>query len=122
MTTLRVTWPIRDIDMPLSALLHEATLDVHAALGTQRPAGPPTWTIAPAKPRGLALTIDVPLSAPTPPRPVRAAPQEPLPCGTHAAFNRHRKRGETPCGPCVVAERDYQRARKRASRARGAAA
>jgi len=102
------------LGMPLSALLHEATLDVHAALGTQRPAGPPTWTITPAKPRGLALTYEVPLAAP--------GPQEPLPCGTHAAYNRHRKRGEDPCEACVVAERDYQRTRKRASRARGAAA
>lgn len=30
------------------------------------------------------------------------------PCGTHAAFNRHRKRGETPDDACVIGERRYQ--------------
>lgn len=30
------------------------------------------------------------------------------PCGTHAAFNRHKLRGEQPCDACVVGERRYQ--------------
>lgn len=34
-----------------------------------------------------------------------------VPCGTHAAFNRHKARGEDPCGDCETAEREYQRAR-----------
>lgn len=33
------------------------------------------------------------------------------PCGTHAAFVRHRKYGETPCDLCREAERTYQRER-----------
>lgn len=39
------------------------------------------------------------------------------PHGTHAAFNRHKKRGEEVCEPCVFGERDYQRDRKRTTRA-----
>lgn len=34
-----------------------------------------------------------------------------MPHGTHAAFNRHRNAGETPCHDCVIGERDYQRIR-----------
>lgn len=34
-----------------------------------------------------------------------------LPCGTHAAYERHRRRSETPCSDCVTGEREYQRAR-----------
>lgn len=30
------------------------------------------------------------------------------PHGTHAAFNRHKKRGEEPCPLCRVGERRYQ--------------
>ena len=33
------------------------------------------------------------------------------PCGTRAAYIRHRRNGEKPCEPCAQAERDYQRAR-----------
>lgn len=33
------------------------------------------------------------------------------PCGTHAAFNRHKDHGEMPCDACVVAEGAYQAAR-----------
>lgn len=38
------------------------------------------------------------------------------PCGTHAAYARHKIRGETPCGRCQQAERAYQRTRKRRPR------
>lgn len=41
------------------------------------------------------------------------------PHGTHAAFNRHRKRGESPCVGCWQGERDFQR--ERARRRRGVA-
>lgn len=48
-------------------------------------------------------------------------PRQLRPCGTHAAFGRHRARGETPCTECTEAEREYQRVRhvqrKRAERA-----
>ena len=40
------------------------------------------------------------------------------PCGTHAAYLRHKARGEYPCQPCVDAEREHQReryARRKAS-------
>lgn len=39
------------------------------------------------------------------------------PCGSHAAYERHRSRGEYPCPPCREAERLYQarRYRRRAS-------
>lgn len=38
------------------------------------------------------------------------------PCGTHAAYVRHKKRGEPPCGRCRQAERAYQRNRNRQPR------
>ena len=43
------------------------------------------------------------------------------PCGTHAAFARHRVNGETPCDLCREAERTYQRARSRKRRSAPAA-
>lgn len=38
------------------------------------------------------------------------------PHGTHAAFARHKKRGEEPCLACVRAERIYNTERKRMAR------
>lgn len=38
------------------------------------------------------------------------------PCGTHAAYARHRARGEEPCQPCREAERSYQRGEVRSPR------
>lgn len=32
------------------------------------------------------------------------------PCGTVAAFRRHKRAGEEPCAACKAAERDRQRA------------
>lgn len=46
------------------------------------------------------------------------------PCGTHAAWTRHRSRGEEPCEACWVGEREYQRSRpgrRAGDRAKGAA-
>lgn len=37
------------------------------------------------------------------------------PCGTHAAYQRHRRRGETPCTACLAANAAKTRAHKRAS-------
>lgn len=45
----------------------------------------------------------------------------PQPCGTAAAWARHRYYGETPCDPCVEAYRAAARKRNRAARARRAA-
>jgi hypothetical protein len=45
------------------------------------------------------------------PRILRERPLRP--CGTHAAWERHKRRGEEPCLPCAEAERAYQRARSR---------
>lgn len=44
-----------------------------------------------------------------------------LPCGTHAAFNRHKTAGQEPCEPCRIGERVYQRNRARERRAKAAA-
>lgn len=38
------------------------------------------------------------------------------PCGTHAAYRRHLKRGETPCAPCAGAAREQKNSRKRGER------
>lgn len=35
----------------------------------------------------------------------RGGPVAEQPCGTYAAYRRHRRRGETPCEPCRVANR-----------------
>ena len=40
-----------------------------------------------------------------------------LPCGTHAAHNRHKNNGTPPCPACIAGERLYQRDRKRRDRA-----
>lgn len=54
-----------------------------------------------------------------------AAPLKRLPlqpCGTAAAYKRHRKRGETPCLPCLVAGNAASAVRDRKMRARKAEA
>lgn len=33
----------------------------------------------------------------------------PQPCGTYAAYQRHRKNGETPCAKCRAANAQYMR-------------
>lgn len=43
--------------------------------------------------------------------------REVRPCGTHAAYVRHKSRHEVPCTVCADAERAYQRARARRRRA-----
>jgi len=37
-------------------------------------------------------------------------PRAPQPCGTRAAYERHRRRGEQPCPPCRDAYNAHQRA------------
>lgn len=37
-----------------------------------------------------------------------------MPCGTRAAYRRHRRRRQMPCQPCVDAARAYDRARRTA--------
>lgn len=41
----------------------------------------------------------------------RRGPRPTQPCGSHAAYERHRARGEYPCPPCREAERKFQAAR-----------
>lgn len=43
----------------------------------------------------------------------RYLPEQVLPCGTHAAYNRHRAHNETPCKACRAGESRYQSARHR---------
>lgn len=38
------------------------------------------------------------------------------PCGTEAAFARHRRKGETPCDPCVDAHARYEKQRRNRNR------
>lgn len=46
-------------------------------------------------------------------------PARPLqPCGTRAAYTRHKKNGEQPCGPCTEANRAASRRTSAATRAR----
>ena len=41
---------------------------------------------------------------------------DPAECGTRGGWQRHDRAGETPCGPCVEANRTYHRERKRRGR------
>lgn len=41
---------------------------------------------------------------------------DPAACGTRGGWQRHDRAGETPCGPCVEANRAYHRERKRRGR------
>lgn len=43
----------------------------------------------------------------------RPAPRPLQPCGTNAAYERHRYRGETPCPPCLTAGRATANVRQR---------
>lgn len=47
----------------------------------------------------------------TPPRRQPGERRNLRPCGTHAAYERHRNRGEEPCALCRRSEREYQRNR-----------
>ena len=38
------------------------------------------------------------------------------PCGTAAAYKRHKRRGETPCAACVAAKREEDRESRRRHR------
>ena len=52
-----------------------------------------------------------PLASPPPP-----PPSPPKPCGTVAAYSRHKRRGEQPCDKCSAAKRLYERRRVAAKR------
>ena len=65
-----------------------------------------TWWEPLTQPEQPVLPIHI---AEQPPEP---KPPRPLsPCGTHAAFNRHKLRKESIDDACIIAERAYQRAR-----------
>lgn len=36
-------------------------------------------------------------------------PRDPAPCGTYAAYRRHKRRGEQPCDACREAYNERQR-------------
>ena len=55
----------------------------------------------------------IPRRQPGVPRPPRVL----QPCGTMAAFSRHRRAGERPCGLCRDANNEYERRRRRLRRA-----
>jgi hypothetical protein len=52
------------------------------------------------------------LNRPKPKTDRRHRPQPSQPCGTRAAYTRHRRNGETPCRPCRDAAAADNRARK----------
>ncbi|GEM_PF-4664478 len=65
------------------------------------------WTTAPPAPV-------TPIAKPRPGRPKGRAERQPVkPCGTRAAAHRHRYHGERICDPCLEAEREHDRNRKR---------
>lgn len=111
-----MTWPVRDPLTPLAVLIGQAEQDAREELAAARltPRGPASYSLI--RRHGLRLVLEVPVdgatATPLPARPTRPAPVAAYrPCGTHAAFTRHKNRGETPCDECVEGERDYQAAR-----------
>jgi hypothetical protein len=65
-------------------------------------------------PRDLLAWMDEPPRVREPYRPLPAEPRPPrelAPCGTRAAHERHKIRGEKPCDACNEAQRAYHAAR-----------
>lgn len=70
------------------------------------------WFCSPCYDIHLALRReDFANSAPPSRRRIDGRTARALPCGTHAAYERHKRRSEEPCPACVAGEREYQRAR-----------
>lgn len=110
MTAYRMEWPILDPRIPLADIIGGAWFEVSEelrTLGKMGQAGDPEWVIRRSK-RGLTLTCTVPLDSP--PR-VNAAEH-----GTRSGFQKHKREGSVACVDCTLAEREYQRGRKRAAR------
>lgn len=64
------------------------------------------------QPRHLKV-VPEPKPAPTPkPTPAPKPKRQLAPCGTNAAYNRHRKHNENPCRRCTEARREYVAARR----------
>jgi hypothetical protein len=113
--TYRMTWPILDSRITLADLIGAATIDLAAAVRAERysQAGPVQWQLV-QDPRGLRLRAQVAIANGD--DVVRRPGRVLQPCGTHAAYMRHKARREDPCAECVIAERAYQRARDRRGR------
>ena len=130
-----MSWPILlPREMTVADMLGMANADLLGALRSHElePDGPPAWALGVVRGR-LTLTGKISVTA-APPKRVPGqprvatpeglpplAPGERRPCGTHAAYVRHKKAGEEPCGDCRTAERKYQRERMARSRAEGKA-
>ena len=121
-----MSWPVLlPREVTVADMLGAAGADMLAAMDAEglEPCGPPAWALGSVRGR-LTLTGKVPARGkgtrslePLPP----LAPGERRPCGTHAAYSRHKAHGEEPCGDCRTAERSYQRERMARSRAEGRA-
>lgn len=117
--TYRMTWPVLDGTVPLAVMLHAAEVDLTAALNAENldRLAVPEWRLHRVRGR-LHLTAEVPVRAEVdaPPPKVVREPGKLMPCGTHAAHQRHKMRGEPIDPDCLMAERKYQRERKRPNR------
>jgi hypothetical protein len=112
-----MTWPILDSRITLADLIGAATVDLAAAVNAEQysQAGPVQWQLV-QDGRGLRLRASVAVANGD--DVVRRPSRVTQPCGTHAAFARHKARGEDPCAECVIGERAYQRGRGRPGRPR----
>lgn len=113
--TLAAVWPRlsdRDRDVLTALAVHDDVRDAAAALGMVHSSF--RTYLSTARRAVLALWHDWE----TPHRPKGYASRrnhhvEREPCGTYAAWRRHKKNRETACEPCAEAVREYERTRPR---------
>lgn len=117
MAALVIAAALVDPDRPIDRWWQQTIV---AAPPPQRPPQRPAMT----RPSRAALVKAAERSNPPAPetRPAPTSAHRMAPCGTHAAFNRHKKRREPACEPCLAAERIYQSPAARAERAAARAA
>lgn len=91
------------LDLPAAVVLLAGMVNDSCTAGDL-----PAWTDQ-LTPLGPLLLVPRP---PVSYEPLLRASRGLVPCGSHAAFNRHRSHRETPCEPCAAAETAYQAARQ----------
>lgn len=113
----RRSWPILPERTNIADLIDKARPQITDALAADglRQVSPDVWQVRNLG--GLRLVVELIVDDEAEPAPTGRVLR---PCGTHAAYVRHKARGEAVCDACLDAERTYQADRSRARRARKA--